>query len=374
MAAAAVGAASTPAALAAIEAARSKLQEAGDAKRRRLAAPAAAPPFRADESAESESEVEDAAPQRRRDSLYRALEARLKPMRQDMAKVAAKVAHRAAEKAPPGRISELVRAKIYVGDATAAKNKDLLRDLKVGIVVNCSPQEVRTGEAYYGSGVRYIELWRDDMEDVLMLEDLACLQEAMCAAAPEQRAVFLHCGKGKNRSVVLALALQLCSQSAELSELSAEEAVAAVWRSAIKLRGTVLTNESFQRQLLLFARLGLLYEPKLALACLSPDEQTMCQFRALAEAVARRIIVCGDGSHALKEHRQRAIIWVRDMALRWLRQEKLRGFELASSEQIARAVSKVEEFARLALRKNWSGRPLDEKRVATPRGSVVHEL
>ncbi|CAE8670211.1 unnamed protein product, partial [Polarella glacialis] len=289
----------------------------------------------------------------RRRYCSEALEAALQPLREEMRGLAASQAptgRRLVEVVPAGlwQVSstspgaspssaghlsgsgERAELRLLLSDATSARDLPTLRRLGVTRVVNCSPQTVRdTGRAFYGPGMEYMELWQDDFPDYCVLHDF----DAVWAFVTSGGTCLIHCEQGVNRSCTLAMAVRMRllqlrgepsvkswrgprsrEQWEEVSREDADLSLKEAWRYVILRKPRVLTNPSFQRQLLLFARTGFRWFPSLAGVWRTPGERRMAHFRMLAEHVAKSQ-VCGNPEMPWGQW-WRAIVYIRDGTMR----------------------------------------------------------
>jgi len=269
-----------------------------------------------------------------------ALEETLRPLREEMRRFA-----EASVQLPrPSGAVEVIPRVLLLGDAGAAQDLATLRQQGVVGVVNCSPQTVKTGKSFYGPSTDYLELWQDDFSDYCALQDF----DAVWALSTRGGGpCLLHCEQGVNRSGCLAVAVHMkyLAETAK-GHLPPEEMLRRSWRCVAECRGSsrLLTNPSFQRQLLLFARLGCRWFPSVNQVWRTSKERQMAQFRALAERIGQKAVSdCGQverGAH------WRAVIYIRDGSMRGeMKMEKGLPFDLSSDAALRTASSRIHSYA-----------------------------
>lgn len=250
------------------------------------------------------------------------LEGALRPLRADMSKVLAPAATSLSSTARDA--TEVVPGQLVLGNAASARDIQLLRRLGVRRVVNVSPQTVRLGAAVYersaaGQILEYREVWADDLPDYCIMDHFDEVWDVISRSRDDGGACLLHCEQGVNRSGALMCAahMRLTMPGARMAP---EELFWRSWKAISEARGGgrgIVTNVSFQRQLLLFARLGCQWWqdlPSVSLLWRTPHEQAMAAFRSLAEHVAQRV-VCGYPGAEPKHHKY-LVTLVRDGVMR----------------------------------------------------------
>lgn len=263
-----------------------------------------------------------------------ALEAALRPIREEVKMISAMVPRAEG-------VVEVIPGKVLLCDAVAARDCERVMQIGVKRVVNCSPQTVKTGKDYYGPGTEYMELWEDDLLDYCVMQDF----NKVWAFVEDGGTCLLHCEQGVNRSGALAVAL--CMKIREKEHQTPEAALRASWVLVAERRGKVLTNPSFQRQLLLFARAGLRWFPSLDTVWQYPKERKMTKFREFAERVAWRVVE--DAKCVPAESRWRMVVFVRDGTMRGELRMKEASFDLDSSEATLRAERRIQSYALRSL-------------------------
>lgn len=191
-------------------------------------------------------------------------------------------------------LAEVVPGRLVLGTSESARDLSLLRRLGVRRVVNCSPQTVKTGQSFYAGDesaddMEYMELWQDDYPDYSILDDFEIVWSF---ASQKGGAVFIHCEQGVNRGAAIAIAyyLRLSESHAEKKNLSPDSRFLSCWRDVAEMKGKVLTNLGFQRQLLIFARHGNNCDTALDNAWRTPKDRQIARFRELAVAVGWTVI------------------------------------------------------------------------------------
>jgi len=241
---------------------------------------------------------------------------------------------------PTGPVA-ILPGLLLLGDANSARDLDALHRAGVKQIINCSPQTVRTGVAFYQTalpGMRYIELWEDDLLDVCILHAWDEVWSFFSAGG----CCLLHCEQGINRSAALVVALHMrLSRGWNHVALSPEETLRTSWHHVASCKGKVLTNTSFQRQLLLFARLGLQWFPSVTGIWRTSHERCMAKFRELAENIGHDVV----RRNAVPEERQkRQVIFIRDGTMR--NEVKMgAAFDLSSADACKRAEHRIRSYA-----------------------------
>ena len=143
----------------------------------------------------------------------------------------------------------MVAPGIYLGNASHARNLQLLEQLQITHVLNCASQtETETGPAYYArhANFEYFELGATDDEITeLVAPYLRQVVSFVDSALLQRSSVLIHCVKGVNRSPALCVAYMMKRLRKPLLN-----AVMEVWEQ----RPLVLRNASFCRELAVFGR------------------------------------------------------------------------------------------------------------------------
>eukprot|EP00927_Polykrikos_kofoidii_P003430 TRINITY_DN11362_c0_g1_i1.p1 TRINITY_DN11362_c0_g1~~TRINITY_DN11362_c0_g1_i1.p1 ORF type:complete len:391 (+),score=66.74 TRINITY_DN11362_c0_g1_i1:99-1271(+) len=281
---------------------------------------------------------------------HESLEATLEPLRKEIKSlVAVTPRKRGAVQVSPTGLDPLV----FISDAEGAQDLERLRTLDVRRIVNCSPQTVKTGHSFYGAEIEYLELWQDDLPDYCVMQDFDAVWDFSTVGGN----VLLHCEQGVNRSGALGVALCMRLRERERTRRgqfaapSPEQALRVAWRGVAERKGKVLNNASFQRQVLLFARVGLRWYPTLTSMWRTPKERDMARFRMFAQRVAWAL-VCEPNSNVPLENRWRMAVFIRDGTMRGEMKMKDQ-FELDAAGTPAKAERRIRHYAaRLLSRKS----------------------
>mmetsp|Transcript_98322 Transcript_98322/g.316978 ORF Transcript_98322/g.316978 Transcript_98322/m.316978 type:complete len:332 (+) Transcript_98322:2-997(+) len=269
------------------------------------------------------------------------LDAALQPIREEMKRLAPTRPRRS------GAV-EVLPGVLMLGDADSARDLEALQRLRVQRIVNCSPQTVKTGSGFYQTalpGAKYMELWEDDLLDYCVLDDL----EVVWSFATAGGCCLIHCEQGVNRSgaLVVAIHMRLRVQRGDV-DATPEEALRNSWSLVADRKARVLTNPSFQRQLLLYARMGLRWFPSVSDVWRTPRERNMAKFRLLAERVARDVVRSCEMMPQGRQHR--SIVYIRDGTMRGeMRMQE--AFDLGSPEAQRRAEHRIRSYAHRSLPK-----------------------
>lgn len=272
-----------------------------------------------------------------------ALESTVAPLRDEVAKLAAN------KPRVPGAV-EVISGLLFLGDAACARDVALVLSYNVTRVINCSPQTVKTGPGYYGPNVEYLELWEDDLLDYCVMQDFDVVWKFATAGGT----CLVHCEQGVNRSGALVMGMHMKKRQDEIRATGApsespEELLGHTWRYVADLKGRVLTNPGFQRQMLLFARLGCRWFSSVNALWQTPKERKMARFRILAETTARRVVSAA--AIVPREQKWRNIVFIRDGTMRGeMRMEQ--AFELATPESVARAERRIASYAQKSFSKH----------------------
>lgn len=244
----------------------------------------------------------------------------------------------------------VIPGRVLLADAVTARNVQLLHTLGVTRVVNCSPQTSRTGKGYYGPEVQYLELWADDLCDYCVMQDFDAVWD-FCMSdgdTPARGVSLLHCEQGVNRSGALVVAIHMRLNFGKGRELPAAESLRRSWRHVAEKRGRVVTNPSFQRQLMLFSRLGMRWFPTMNALWQTPKERNMSQFRKFAERIAWQVATKQLGWRL--ERQWRFVVYVRDGTMHC--EVKMDPpCDLSSEDATLKADKRIRVYARKALKK-----------------------
>jgi len=243
---------------------------------------------------------------------------------------------------------EVLPGRIFLGDAAAARNIPAILQNKIQKVINCSPQTVRdTGQGFYGPGVEYLELWHDDFEDYCILCDFD-VAWSFAYSDDSSGPVLVHCEAGVNRSCALAIAMRMRILLETSQSSDPEMLFKSSWCHVAARKQRVLTTTGFQRQLLLFARMGCCWFPTLDMVWRTVQERHMAQFRALAEDTAKQI-VCANSDFPPGTW-WRAIVFIRDATMRG--EKKIEGgYDLSTDSKRNTAENRVRGYATSAMPK-----------------------
>ena len=136
---------------------------------------------------------------------------------------------------------------LFLGNYMDARNTRRLRDLGITHVMNCASVRSEVVNPYpEGSGVvGYLSFTADDADDYDMVQHFEDARNFIDDAYASGGRVLVHCAQGINRSGFIVVAYLMVSQ--RLDVIEATEYVKTH-------RGLLLTNKSFQKQLIQFAR------------------------------------------------------------------------------------------------------------------------
>ena len=137
---------------------------------------------------------------------------------------------------------------LYIGDMDDACDLQRLKELKIGSVVNLCPERIAYGYKHIPAQLaqaginQHILIAEDSTDfDIMQVADHAFgAIQARLAARDENAGVLIHCWGGVNRSAAVAIAFLTIHCKVPL--LTAIE-------NAMQQRGTILTNQSFRKQL-----------------------------------------------------------------------------------------------------------------------------
>lgn len=246
---------------------------------------------------------------------------------------------------------QVVPGRILLSNAATARNATLLRELGVTRVVNCSPQTSKTGKGFYGPAVQYLELWMDDMGDYCVMQDFDAVWDfALGCDGDEPGACLIHCEAGVNRSgtLVVGIHMKLRASMDAMPLQNAVESLRRSWMHVARMRGRVVTNPGFQRQLLLFSRLGMRWYPTMNSLWQTPKDRNMAGFRKFAEHIAWEYAVKRhDWKH---EQMWQYVVSVRDGTVHG--ELKLESpWDLSTKDAKNKAEGRIRWYAECALKK-----------------------
>ena len=133
---------------------------------------------------------------------------------------------------------------LYLGGEVEALDRNIIKENNFTHVINCAVTDCPTGAEYYGDGIKYLGFKADDREGYDILQHFQETYDAIEDARTSGGKVLLHCIMGINRSGALATAYVMLHKNMDV--ISAAKFVKAA-------RGCILTNQSFQKQLIQFA-------------------------------------------------------------------------------------------------------------------------
>jgi len=278
-----------------------------------------------------------------------ALEEALVPLREELL-------HLLDKNGPAADVIEVVPGMLFLGNKSLALDLQKLQSFGFKQVINCAPQSVASGADLYGDMLtNYIELWQDDYSDFCVMQDFDAVWESL--QNPDHCPCLIHCEQGVNRSAALAIAVHMRHRYLLHNE-AAMDAVASLrfsWQGVAQQKGQVLLNTGFQRQLLLFARLGMQWFPTCKAVWRTVQERRVARFRRLAQQTIRQLI-SGQGPF---ETRWRELVRIRDRCIRG--EAKFEdAFNMDSMENYAKLKRRIETFAKRSL----SGLRKEQERVA----------
>ena len=136
---------------------------------------------------------------------------------------------------------------IYVGNSASARAVSTLIALGIGAVLNCAPSMCKDPVVKYRKhDIRYFELDCHDNQqfNILSPKVYDAVKAFIAQNQEEGRSVLVHCYAGINRSATLAVAYIVEREQKELFE---------VFQQCFTARHGIISNQSFQAQLLNFA-------------------------------------------------------------------------------------------------------------------------
>ena len=145
---------------------------------------------------------------------------------------------------------------LYIGGYNEARNMELLAGLGITHVLNCAAYRKSLRNPYPEwtgiIGYRQFEASDDDFYDII--QHVPASKSFIDGARSQGGKVFVHCARGINRSGAICIAYMTVDQQQDMME---------VVQYVKRRRGVILSNGSFRRQLIDFARkYGLLSSSK----------------------------------------------------------------------------------------------------------------
>merc|ERR1711879_356555 len=191
----------------------------------------------------------------------------------------------------------------------------------------------------------FIEFWADDFIDYCILdhfdETWECFEGSRDRANSRVGACLIHCEQGVNRSGALATAVHMrYSQRTGKVASSPESLLAQSWSFVAQRCGGsrgIVTNEGFQKQLLLFARMGCFWWRSISSVSSlwqTPIERLMAAFRAFVNDIAVEVV--DTSPQVPSANRQALIIYIRDGVMRGEKQVNST-FELSNGAEVKAA-------------------------------------
>ena len=143
---------------------------------------------------------------------------------------------------------------LLIGSCEDARDLDLLKSLNVTHVLNCAAGTTGTSKRYYGNSVVYEEFWGEDDFDYDITQHFYDAIEFIERARKNNGVVLVHCIMGINRSGAVCVAYAMKHRSVGVVEAT---------RLVKQRRGALLSNHSFQEQLVKYARRNKMLDPAL---------------------------------------------------------------------------------------------------------------
>lgn len=138
---------------------------------------------------------------------------------------------------------------LYLGDRSDADSLGMLSELSITHVLNCAGACSGFLSGHLGGGATSIRAYQaldaEDTETYDMLQHFNSAKQFIDGARECGGKVLVHCARGINRSVTICVAYLMVDQQMDL-----RTAV----RSVAKVRGNILKNIGFQKQLIRFAQ------------------------------------------------------------------------------------------------------------------------
>eukprot|EP00511_Aplanochytrium_stocchinoi_P001003 CAMPEP_0204843382 /NCGR_PEP_ID=MMETSP1346-20131115/47944_1 /ASSEMBLY_ACC=CAM_ASM_000771 /TAXON_ID=215587 /ORGANISM="Aplanochytrium stocchinoi, Strain GSBS06" /LENGTH=211 /DNA_ID=CAMNT_0051982515 /DNA_START=260 /DNA_END=895 /DNA_ORIENTATION=+ len=136
---------------------------------------------------------------------------------------------------------------LFLGDKGHAESIDGLKELGITHVLNCAEgdEAIITGESYYKNKMVYKGIKAKDSIYYDMAQHIEEAAEFINSAKAEGGKVLVHCVKGINRSGMMTIAYCINGNKWELAK---------AFKYCAEIRLVILTNKSFQIQLVQWAR------------------------------------------------------------------------------------------------------------------------
>ena len=136
---------------------------------------------------------------------------------------------------------------LYLGGQAEATDLTFIQCNKITHVINCAADYIRLDADFYGTEhpIKYTEFYAEDLENYDMMQHIEEAYAAIEDARVNGGRVLIHCIAGVNRSGFLTVAYVM--RHKRMDPIKAAVMIR-------KARGTLLTNEGFQQQLIEFAR------------------------------------------------------------------------------------------------------------------------
>ena len=134
---------------------------------------------------------------------------------------------------------------LYLGSQAEATNLQMLRELGITHIINCAEGYINTGPSFYGDGFEYLGFDAEDDWDYDIMQHFDPVYQFIEDARTSGGKVLIHCIMGVNRSGALTVSYLMVHK--HMGPISATKLVK-------KARSLILSNESFQRQVVAFAR------------------------------------------------------------------------------------------------------------------------
>ena len=163
--------------------------------------------------------------------------------------------HRQTLKSAPSLFPTQSGDHIYVGNSASARAVSTLLTLGIGAVLNCAPSMCKDPVVKYKKhAIRYFEIdCHDNQQFNILSPKVYDAAKAFIAQNQEEgRNVLVHCYAGINRSATLAVAYIVEREQKQLFE---------VFQQCFTARHGIISNKSFQVQLLNFASQKSLLQP-----------------------------------------------------------------------------------------------------------------
>ncbi|XP_048843885.1 dual specificity protein phosphatase 13-like isoform X1 [Brienomyrus brachyistius] len=142
---------------------------------------------------------------------------------------------------PTGPVNE-VWPGVYIGNASTARDKELLLHLGITHIVNAAsgPEHIDTGPTFYSDlAVTYYGVEAADHRDFDLTPFFYPTARFMREALSQKGRVFVHCARGISRSAALVLAFLMISEKLTLAEAI----------KAVRQHRNILPNAGFLSQL-----------------------------------------------------------------------------------------------------------------------------